>query len=184
MNLHRLLSAPEKATGLDKPADTIAAAVGRLVGDGRAADWLRGSWLGHPLHPILVTVPIGAWTSAAALRAAGRTDEARRLLLIGLLAFPPAAALGWADFKDLDAPQRRVGLVHALTNAAAALLISAAWRARDDRTATALGAAGLATAGAGGALGGHLAYALGAGVHRWQSAATAPAFPATPVPLG
>src|SRR5690606_14848654 len=137
--------APEKATGLDKPAATLAAVVGRIFGDGRIGDWARGSWLGHPLHPILVTVPIGAWTSAAALRAAGRTDEARRLVLIGLLAAPPAIALGRADFRDLDEPQRRVGLVHAAVNGIATVLFSAAYRSRDDRTATVLGAAGLAT---------------------------------------
>src|SRR5215469_16724105 len=28
---------------------------------------LNGSWLGHPLHPLLTDVPIGAWTVAILL---------------------------------------------------------------------------------------------------------------------
>ncbi|WP_067857389.1 DUF2231 domain-containing protein [Nocardia shimofusensis] len=181
MDIHRILSAPEQAEGLDKPAAKLATLTGRLFGDGRVADWARGSWLGHPLHPILVTLPLGAWSSAAALRAVGYPDEARRLVLIGLLAFPPTAALGWADFQDLDRPQRRVGLVHAAVNGVAVALFSAAYRSRDDRTATVLGAAGLMTVGVGGALGGHLTYALGAGVHRWQHVPAPLETPAVPV---
>ena len=28
---------------------------------------LHGTWLGHPLHPVITDVPIGAWTAAAVL---------------------------------------------------------------------------------------------------------------------
>ena len=28
---------------------------------------LHGTWLGHPLHPALTHVPLGAWTTALAL---------------------------------------------------------------------------------------------------------------------
>ena len=30
-------------------------------------NFLHGTWLGHPLHPIITDVPIGAWTAAAVL---------------------------------------------------------------------------------------------------------------------
>ena len=171
MNVHRILRAAESARELDRPAAIVATSVRRVLGQGRLADWARGSFLGHPIHPILVTLPIGAWSSAAVMRLAGHNDTARQLVLIGLLAVPPTVATGLADFPDLDTYQRRVGVIHAASNTVATLLFSAAYRSHDDRMSTAFGAAGLAMAGAGGALGGHLAYALGAGVHRWQNAA-------------
>lgn len=34
-----------------------------------AKNALHGVWLGHPLHPVLTDVPIGAWTTALALDA-------------------------------------------------------------------------------------------------------------------
>lgn len=34
-------------------------------------DLLHGRWLGHPLHPVLTDVPVGAWTTAAILDVAG-----------------------------------------------------------------------------------------------------------------
>ncbi|WP_280494806.1 DUF2231 domain-containing protein [Nocardia asiatica] len=171
MNIPRMLRAVEAADRLDRPAARLAASVRRVLGQGRVADWVRGSQLGHPVHPILVTLPIGAWSSAAALRIAGQSDGARRLVLIGLLATPATVAAGLADFGDLDTYQRRVGLVHATANGVAALLFSAAYLTRRDFTATVFGGAGLAAMGVGGALGGHLSYALGAGVHRWQKEA-------------
>jgi len=32
-------------------------------------DLLHGTWLGHPLHPVLTDIPIGAWTAALVLDA-------------------------------------------------------------------------------------------------------------------
>ena len=45
--------------------DTYQAAgpAGRL-----AKNALHGVWLGHPLHPVLTDVPIGAWTTGLVLR--------------------------------------------------------------------------------------------------------------------
>src|SRR5215472_1755611 len=33
--------------------------------------FLNGTWLGHPLHPLLTDVPIGAWTATILLDLAG-----------------------------------------------------------------------------------------------------------------
>ncbi|MGW4524989.1 DUF2231 domain-containing protein [Amycolatopsis sp. NPDC004378] len=168
---HRALRAVEDARALDRPAAGIARLVRRPAGSalGRL---LRGRPLGHPLHPLAVTVPIGAWLCSAAFDLVpGQQDTARRLVAAGLLATPPAIALGWAEYADLDARQRRVGLVHAGCNAAATTLFGASYLARTrGRVAGGrlLGALGLAVASAGGAWGGHLAYAQGAGVFRWQ----------------
>ena len=52
----------------------------RLLRSSRLREVLRGSWLGHPLHPLIITVPIGAWVCASALDVqAGNEDAARRI---------------------------------------------------------------------------------------------------------
>lgn len=141
----------------------------------RTGGWLRGSWLGHPVHPILIIGPIGSWVSAAALDLGAQHPEAsRRLIGIGLLSTAPTVLAGAADWSDMTGPRQRVGAVHATANAVAAgcYLVSYALRRRgDDRAGVAWSACGLLAVGVGGALGGHLTYALGAGVHRWQESA-------------
>lgn len=170
MNMHRVLYAVEEAAVADRPAAALSSGIDRIMGQGRLAGWLRGSWLGHPVHPLLVTMPIGAWTSAAVLRVGGRYESAQRLVLIGLSATAPTLVAGLAEVPGLDRRQRRVALVHAAANAVGSTLFLGAYlRRAHRRDATVLGALGLATVGAGGALGGHLSYALGAGVHRWQN---------------
>ncbi|MGW9209755.1 hypothetical protein ACWGR4_22540 [Embleya sp. NPDC055664] len=54
---------PEQARSLDRPAAWMRTAVGRLP-QGTVRDTLHGVPLGHPVHPLLVQVPIGTWLSA------------------------------------------------------------------------------------------------------------------------
>lgn len=99
-------------------------------------------------------------------------EAARRLLGVGLAAVPPTVLAGWADFPLLNRRQQRVGLVHAGSNAVAVGLFSLAYRAyRREKPAAARRYCilGLLAMGIGGALGGHLSYAQGAGMFRWQS---------------
>ena len=42
-------------------------------------DALHGTWLGHPLHPALTDVPVGAWTAALVLDAAELAGPGRGL---------------------------------------------------------------------------------------------------------
>lgn len=172
MNLHRVLRAAEKVRAADRPAMVVTTAIRRLLGDNRTGDALRGSRLGHPLHPLMVTVPIGAWVSTALLDARpGQDEAARRLVGIGLVVAVPTAVLGMVDFDDLDERQRRVGLLHAITNLASTACLLTSYRCRSRQAHAAgklLALAGLAALSTGGALGGHLSYAQGAGVHRWQ----------------
>ncbi|MEV6824126.1 DUF2231 domain-containing protein [Amycolatopsis sp. NPDC051102] len=166
---HRALQKAEDAQALDGPAGALRRLLAGVAGSG-AGRQLRGQALGHPLHPLAVTLPIGAWLCSAVfdLLPDGR-DTARRLVATGLLAAPAAIVLGLADYAGLDERQRRVGLVHATANAAATVLFGASYLARRRGAGgRLLGALGLTATSVGGALGGHLAYAQGAGVFRWQ----------------
>lgn len=173
--MHALLQIPESAGALDATADRAAETVNRVLGDGALARGLRGSWLGHPVHPLLVTVPIGAWLSSGVLDVVYQDREAaRRLIAIGLAAAPAAVVAGWAEFPTLGSRQRRVALVHAAGNAVA---VASFWMAHRQykrnriKAARTFSVLGLTAVSVGGALGGHLSYAQGAGVHRWQSTA-------------
>lgn len=170
--MHAVLQAPESVDSLDGAAERVADTVDSVLGDGALARALRGSWLGHPTHPLLVTLPIGAWMSSAVLDVVFKDrDAARQLIAIGLAATPPAVLAGWAEFPTLGRRQRRVGIVHATSNALAAASFWMAYRQYKRGkigAARAFSALGLSAVSVGGALGGHLSYAQGAGVHRWQ----------------
>ncbi|MEU5281210.1 Rieske 2Fe-2S domain-containing protein [Streptomyces asoensis] len=163
-----LLDRLEREPRADTLIDAISSGV-RSLPLGRGRDVLHGRWLGHPVHPLMVQVPIGSWTSAAVLDLLpGRSREAGLLIGIGLAAAGPAVLTGAADWAELHHEQQRVGLVHALANTAAVGLYSASLVCRvKGRTAAgrALGFLGLTVAGAGGMLGGHLAYRQAAGAN-------------------
>jgi nitrite reductase/ring-hydroxylating ferredoxin subunit len=133
-------------------------------------DVLHGVWLGHPLHPALVQLPVGAWTSSAVLDLLpGQRRASTTLVAVGTAGAVPAIIAGWNDWASLSTTQRRVGLVHAASNAAAVALYSASLAARLNGRhglGRMLGWAGLSAAGAGAYLGGHLAYKMGAGVNQ------------------
>ncbi len=167
--LPRALDAPGQWERLDPAADLVGRVV-RAVPLGRARDVLHGLPFGHPLHPALVQVPMGAWMSAAVLDLVpGTGPAAGTLVATGLAAALPASAAGWADWAELRPPQQRTGLVHAAANAAAVALYGGSLAARltgRARLGKALAFAGLTVAGAGGVLGGHLAYRQGAGPNK------------------
>ncbi|RKT09471.1 nitrite reductase/ring-hydroxylating ferredoxin subunit [Streptomyces sp. 1114.5] len=167
--LRHALEAPEHWDVLDTPAGPLADAVEALP-LGPYRDALHGVWLGHPLHPALVQLPLGCWTSAGLLDfTPGGRRSADALVAAGLLAAGPAALAGWVDWARLDPPRRRTGLVHALSNTAGVLLYAGSLLARcrgRHARGRLLGLAGLTAVSAGAALGGHLAYRLAAGPDR------------------
>jgi hypothetical protein len=81
MNVHRVLTAVENLRVVDRPAAAIATAVRRVLKAPKVDRALRGSWLGHPLHPLMVTVPIGAWVAAAVLDTRKANQDAARSLI-------------------------------------------------------------------------------------------------------
>jgi nitrite reductase/ring-hydroxylating ferredoxin subunit len=159
-----LMSYLERAKGLDRLIAPVQRAA-RLLPPGRARDALHGVWLGHPLHPVLVQVPLGTWLSASLLDVwPGNETASRRLVLTGLAASVPAALAGTADWSEQHEQQMRVGVVHALANVTALALYAAS--AAIPARARSLRLAGLAAAGAGGFLGGHIAYRQSAGANQ------------------
>jgi nitrite reductase/ring-hydroxylating ferredoxin subunit/uncharacterized membrane protein len=170
--LEALVDRIAAVAALDAPAKTIAKVL-RGVGPGALKDLLSGTWMGHALHPLLTDVVIGSWTSASLLDLFGGSDSdlaAQRLIAIGIAAYPATAVTGatdWADSEPVDDEVRRVGLVHAAVNAVALGLYvaSLASRRRGCRArGVCLSLAGAGVLGAGGYLGGHLAFRLGVGV--------------------
>ncbi|MFE0510696.1 Rieske 2Fe-2S domain-containing protein [Streptomyces sp. NPDC058964] len=157
---------------LDGPAASIRTAV-RALPLGRARDALRGLWLGHPLHPVLVQLPIGAWSSAAILDLfPGENRAADRLVAVGLASAGPAALAGWVDWAEQRPRQARVGLVHAAANITAVALYGGSLLARVNGLRSlgrVLGFGGLSIATVGGVLGGHLAYRQAAGVNHAEA---------------
>jgi nitrite reductase/ring-hydroxylating ferredoxin subunit/uncharacterized membrane protein len=157
----------ERAEVLDKPAAVLIGVIGKVIRPGPIEDTLSGVPAGHPLHPALVAVPIGAWASAGVLDAFGDDDGARRLTGLGLLTALPASASGGSDWLSTDGAERRVGFVHALSNYVALGAYGASWLARRRgarRTGIGLSILGGTAVSFAGWLGGHLAYAQGVGV--------------------
>ena len=134
---------------------------------------------GHPFHPILVTVPIGAWITSFVLDIGSRTADGPGALArgafwaiaVGVIGALVAAIFGLLDLLDIPRRTRafRTGLIHLGLNLAVvgAFIASYAWRAsRGVAIETSvwqiiLSAAALVFLGVSGFLGGMLAYRYG-----------------------
>jgi len=158
---------------LDEPGKLVGKTVRGAIAPGAFKDLLSGTKAGHSLHPALTDLVIGTWTSAVLLDLLGGRQAqpaAQRLIAIGIAAYPPTALTGvtdWSDSEIGDDGIRRVGLVHAATNAAALSLFVGSLLARRrgaQGRGKILALAGTGLASAGGFLGGHLAYRQGVGV--------------------
>lgn len=164
------------ASSLDAVARPLAKKVAAVIPPGVVKDALSGTWMGHPLHPLMTDIPIGAWTSAMVLDLLGREedeDASARLIGMGVVTALPTAVAGLADWSDTLGDDRRIGFVHALANVVAVGLYGYSWVARrngDQRRGVALGMAGATAATVGGYLGGHLAWRNGVNVdrHAWE----------------
>jgi nitrite reductase/ring-hydroxylating ferredoxin subunit/uncharacterized membrane protein len=140
-----------------------------VIRPGLVRDLLHGVWLGHPLHPVLVQVPIGAFASAGVLDLLpGHERSADVLVATGVAAALPAAASGLADWSEMHEQQQRVGVVHAAANSVALVLYAASLAARSRGArgrGRVLGYLGLGVVGVSGFLGGHLAFRQAAGAN-------------------
>jgi nitrite reductase/ring-hydroxylating ferredoxin subunit/uncharacterized membrane protein len=167
--LRQMLSRLERTHALDGVSDKLQGAVQVVARPQAVQDLLHGVWLGHPLHPALVQLPIGSFMSAAVLDLVpGGRKAATTLIAIGTASATPAIAAGLVDWSQMTKDRRRVGLVHATANAVALTFYVGSLLARlSGRPARgrALAFAGLSMAGAGAYLGGHLAYSQGGGMN-------------------
>jgi nitrite reductase/ring-hydroxylating ferredoxin subunit/uncharacterized membrane protein len=160
----QLLSRIEHDSRLDK-AVAAGQRAARLIRPGKVRDGLHGVWLGHPLHPMLVQAPVGAWLSASILDLFGDQRSARRLTGAGLAAAVPAAVAGAADWSEQHEQQLRVGVVHAAANIVAMSLYGASLLARGPRLGPALRLAGLGSVAVSGLAGGHISFRLAGGAN-------------------
>ena len=161
MKIRALVDGIERAAVLDRPGNRLQSAVTKVL-RGRVSDVLHGVWVGHPIHPVAVLVPIGTWLSASLLDALRINHKAPATLIkTGVAGAVAAAITGLNDWASLTREQRRTGLVHAVTNTVALGLQIGSLAARRHgnlRMARRLSYAGLAAVGLGGYLGGHLSY--------------------------
>jgi nitrite reductase/ring-hydroxylating ferredoxin subunit/uncharacterized membrane protein len=131
-------------------------------------DVLHGRWLGHPLHPALVNLPLGAWTVAAALDALEEVSGNRALgsgadaaISLGLVGALGAALTGIADWRHTEGQARRVGLAHGLLNTGALALYTTSLllrRFKARRAGRGVAMLGYMVANASAYLGGHLVF--------------------------
>jgi nitrite reductase/ring-hydroxylating ferredoxin subunit len=140
-------------------------------------DFLHGTWLGHPLHPVLIHIPVGSWVSAGILDMVPPMRPAATLLIgTGVAGAVPAALSGAADWSEQEAGIRRLGALHASLNVAALGLYVGSLVARGKRRGglgLVLSYAGLGIATASASIGGHMSYAQSSGVSHSTTAARA-----------
>ncbi len=134
---------------------------------------------GHPFHPILVTVPIGAWAAALVFDIASRfvddpaflAEGSYWLIGLGVLGALAAALVGFLDLFAIPPGTKafRTGLVHMALNLGitVAYALNFMWRSGGDRNGPVpagqlvLSAVAFATLGFSGYLGGKLAFRYG-----------------------
>ncbi|MDE3229157.1 MAG: Rieske 2Fe-2S domain-containing protein [Chloroflexota bacterium] len=176
----------EAAPGfIDRLSDSLQNIIKAIIGSNRKPprrfkSLLHGTWLGHPLHPALTDVPIGAWMMAVIfdliwLFAPGAPEWAVRGAQVaggvGILGALAAAVTGLADWSDSYGPERTTGLYHAALNTLALILfiVSGALRLGTATGVSDIGVAldilGLISVLIAAYLGGHMAFALGTGVN-------------------
>ena len=165
----------EAAEVLDRPGYLLGKAFSRttqVVGrpGKNVGNVLHGCPYGHPMHPLLVALPIGTWTltlsldllaAVGLLRDRGSRQAATIALRAGSAGALAAIATGLADWQHLNGRDKRAGLVHGSVNttALALNLLSGRLRARGRQGAgVGVSVAAYALMSVGGYLGGHLVY--------------------------
>ena len=134
---------------------------------------------GHPLHPILIALPLGLLMTSLVFdaRAKKRLDStdgkiARALIGAGVVSGLVAAIPGIIDWLNVPDGSRAksIGLVHGSGNVLALALFALSWKKRrpnetqPDTSAVALSVLGAAILSLTGWLGGEMVYRLGIGV--------------------
>jgi nitrite reductase/ring-hydroxylating ferredoxin subunit/uncharacterized membrane protein len=165
--LDRIAGRIEHAEQLDHPSEVIAGVVDKVLASRPVTDLASGTPIGHPAHPLLVTIPLGSWSSSMIFDLTGDEEAADALIGIGLLSAAPAALTGLNDWRHTSGGERRVGLAHAILNNLTVVTYGLSFLARKTgrrKAGIVLSMLGAGAMTASGWLGGHLSYALGVGV--------------------
>src|SRR4051812_49630772 len=118
------VDALESAEQLDGPVSRLEP-IAETVAAGPRGEALRGTWLGHAVHPLLTDFPLGCWLAASLLDLVGGKvgrPAAQRLVAIGVIAAVPTMAAGLVEASTFDSqestddrtPVRRVVAAHAV----------------------------------------------------------------------
>lgn len=169
---------PGPGSALDRASRAVQAAVAKVTEAPAARPVVRvlhgNEVVGHPAHPAIVALPIGAWSLTAWHDARGavtgntRHDQvADAALRFGIAGAVVAVVTGLVQYPDTRDAARRETTVHSALNTIALgmYLTSAAMRSRGKRAPgrmIALGA--MALVGSSGVLGGDISYRHGVGV--------------------
>ncbi len=137
-------------------------------------NFLHGTWLGHPLHPIITDVPVGSWSAAVVLDAMELFGQkkykpgADAAVAIGLVGAVGAAVSGLTDWTGTTKEKRSIGLMHGIMNLSATALYATSYYIRKNKgsrkTAIGLAMLGYGITSAAAYLGGHLVYGEQVGV--------------------
>jgi uncharacterized membrane protein len=112
-------------------------------------NFLKGKWLGHPLHPILVHVPMAMWPSALIFDVLSqwKGNVMVRLsfyaIVFGLIASLLAVPTGLVDWSGIkkEKPAWKIGLYHMVLNLIVAVLFAVnlglRWQTFHDATVVA-----------------------------------------------
>lgn len=173
MNKEPIINAITEQEWLDKVGDIVQSAIintfeaGGKTGQ-EIKDFLHGVWLGHPLHPALTDIPIGAWTAAAVLDSLELLGEKKykkgsdAAIAIGLVGAAGSAVTGLTDWTGTTKKKRKIGLMHGLLNVTTTALYTTSYFLRrqkgSHKTAIGLIMLGYGVASLAAYLGGHLVY--------------------------
>lgn len=186
MSLLGILDRVADAAAVDKVAEPVRRAVQGALRPQALKDLLHGTWLGHPIHPVLAQVQVGSWLSAGVLDLFPPLRPAATTLIgTGVAAAVPTALAGAADWSEAGTGVRRLGVLHAAANTVALGLYAGSLAARAKGRGPlgrGLAHAGLGVAAGSAAVGGHMSYSQSAGVS--HSATTARALTTDWIDLG
>lgn len=189
-NLSNLFQSAERIDALAKPVQKGVIGFFKALGPvgSRIADFLHGVWLGHPLHPVLTDIPIGAWTAAVVLDtleassgSRGMAKAADTAVALGVAGAVGSAATGITDWMHTVGESRRTGFTHALLNTVALTFFIGSMAARAGRNrglGRILALTGYTIAGASAYLGGDLVFRQKIGVNHAPEEIEAPQYTA------
>jgi nitrite reductase/ring-hydroxylating ferredoxin subunit/uncharacterized membrane protein len=141
-------------------------------------DFLHGVWLGHPLHPAITDVPIGAFVVALVLDFSGQRAGATASIGVGIVFMLIAALAGYADYIDVEGKPRRFGTIHSSLMLVALVLYAISFVMRLGATPSPaevwLSVIGFLIVITSAYVGGELVYNLGTQVdrHAWRGGGT------------